>query len=295
MKKKIIIAFILLVVISALAWLVLSKDVFNLLTPSDLQKIENFSAIQTKVIEYYKTNNKLPATLDDLAGLPAKYDYEAQSATNFKLCTDFKTDVTQEVIDKAPIRVQYKQGYDCVVFNISGSVEITPTSAVVKIDAKLIALTNAITTTPTDGVTAGSINIKFDTTKSFFYKNDSDGNYLINFYATIGTTKTCNSTLNPTIGCCYSLNEISLGSQSGTLAAFNRLGFADYINPFPVGASDTFGDLPINFCFNGNKEFSGGISFTIPKDLINFTTTNKLLFKHINNNETSGVMEVGIN
>jgi hypothetical protein len=295
MKTKIIVAFILLVIISLGAWLVFSKDVFNLLSPSDLQKIENFNAIQTKIIEYYKINSKLPATLDDLSGLPAKYDYEIQSATNFRLCTDFKADVTQEVIDKAPIRVQYKQGYDCVVFNISGSVLVDPTSTVVIKDAKLLALTNVISATPTDGVTAGSINIKFDTTKSFFYKNDSDGNYLINFYTTIGTTKTCNSALNASTGCCYSLNDISLGSASGTPATFNRLGSADYINPFPVGATDTFGDLPINFCFNGNKEFSGGISFVIPKELISLGAVNKLQFKHINNGETSGVMEIGIN
>ena len=295
MKKKIIIAFILLVIISFGAWLIFSKDIFNLLTPSDLQKIENFNVIQTKVIEYYKENNKLPATLDDLTGLPAKYDYEIQSASNFRLCTNFKSDVTQEIIDKAPIRVQYKQGYDCVVFNISGSVETSPTSAVVKKDAKLIAQTNVLSVSPSDGVTAGSINIKFDTAKSFFYKNDSDGNYLINFYATVSTTKTCNSALNPSTGCCYSLNDISLGSQSGTLATFNRLGSADYINPFPVGATDTFGDLPINFCFNGNKEFSGGISFVVQKELITLGSANKLQFKHINNGETSGVMEVGIN
>ena len=295
MKKKIILAFIILVAISVLAWLVLSKDVFNLLTPSDLQKIENFSTIQTKIIDYYNVNKKLPETLEVLSGLPAKYDYEAQSITNFKLCTDFKADVTQEVIDKAPIRVQYKQGYDCVVFNISGSVLTDQETTVVKNDVKLIALTNALSATPSDGVTAGSINIKFDTTKSFFFNNDSDGNYLINFYATIGTTKTCNTTLNQATGCCYSLNDISLGSEAGTLATFNRLGGADYINPFPVGATDTFGDLPINFCFNGNKEFSGGISFVIPKELISLGAVNKLQFKHTNNGETSGVMEIGIN
>jgi hypothetical protein len=153
---------------------------------------------------------------------------------------------------------------------------------------------------PSEGVSAGSINIKFDATKSYFYRNDTDGNYFINLYTTIGTDKDCKTMLNPEKGCCYSLRDISLTSPTAAsgsaepLAVFNRLGSAEYINPFPQGSENTFGDLPVNFCFQGNKEFSGGISFSIPKGYINLQSTSKLEFKHTNNGETSGALNLSI-
>jgi hypothetical protein len=293
--KKVIIAFVILVIISIFAWLIFDKDIFHIKPLTDLQKIENFSTIRTKVVEYYQKSQKLPSTLDELTNLPAKYEYKIQSETNFKLCTTFDEDVTQEIITKASIRVDYKKGSNCITFNIADSILGTQNSKIIKSEVKLVKLPNTIAINPIEGVSAGSINIKFDSAKSLLFRNDTDGNYLLNLYTTISTEKECEVTLNPEKGCCYSLNEISLGSEIGIFAQYNKLGSSNYIIPFPQGAQDTFGDLPINFCFQDSKGFSGGINFSIPKELINLQTSSKLQFKNINNGETSQVLEITIN
>jgi hypothetical protein len=292
-KKNIVIASVAVIVLAIAAILIFPMDILKLNTASDLQTVKNFDTIQQKIIEYFKENKKLPEKLEDVSSLPANYEYQVQSDTNFKLCADFKENVSQEIIDKAPIRVDYQKGNSCVVFNIASEVQSDDTPSVIKKDAKLVKQDKTLSTEPSTGVSAGSINIKFDTSKSYFYKNDSDGNYFLNLFTTIGTDKTCTSTLNPEKGCCYSLNELSLSATGDKFAQFNRLGSQDYINPFPTGSEDTYGDLPINFCFQGNKEFSGGISFTIPKEMINSTST-ELQFKHTNNGETSGSMKITI-
>jgi hypothetical protein len=162
-------------------------------------------------------------------------------------------------------------------------------------DVALVAATNKISVSPVDGVTAGSINIKFDPAKSLYYKNDTDGNYLINLYATVSTDKVCAQSIKPEKGCCYSLNEVSLVSLAGTTGQYNRLGTPEYINPYPANSEVQFGDLPTNLCFSGTKEYSGGISFVLGKEMINTKTSNKLMFKHINNGATSGLLEITIN
>jgi hypothetical protein len=298
MKKKIIIGVVLLIVVSIIILLVSSLDVFKP-KATDLQIVKDFSTIQTKIIEFYQKSKRLPENLDELSDLPAKYEYLIQSETNFQLCAEFQADITEEVATTAPIRVDYKKGNSCVTFNIASAVQTDQTPTIVKKEAALVRQTKSITAEPSDGVSAGSINIKFDTAKSYFYKNDTDGNYFINFYTTIGTNKECKTMLNPEKGCCYSLNDVSLGSASSSTAeaipaVFNRLGSGDYINPFPVGAENTFGDLPVNFCFQGNKEFSGGLSFSLPNGLIDLNGTSKLEFKHTNNGETSGALGLTI-
>jgi hypothetical protein len=91
MKNKIILASILLVIFVLGLWAL----IYTFRPISDLEKIQNFSAIQTKVADFYKNNKKLPTTLGELSGLPAKYEYKIQSDTNFELCATFDDDVTQ--------------------------------------------------------------------------------------------------------------------------------------------------------------------------------------------------------
>lgn len=264
-------------------------------TARDLQTVTNFDAIQKDVVEYYKTNNKLPSSLSELATTSrlGNYEYQSQDGTIFKLCADFESDVSEEIIDKAPIRVNYKQGRDCVTFNIQDQVNADIKPTIVKKDAELVKVTKQITKSPSEGIKAGSITVNFDPAKSYFYKNNSDGNYFLNLFTTIGTDKECNSSLNPATGCCYTLSDTTLTSGSNS-ASYNRLGLDTYINPFPKNATDTYGDLPPNFCFNGGKQFSGGVSFIVPKEMVNSDGTAKMSLKHTNNGETSSEMTIEI-
>jgi hypothetical protein len=291
MKNKIILASILLVIFVIGLWAL----IYTFRPISDLEKIQNFSAIQTKIAEFYKNNKKLPTTLGELSGLPAKYEYKIQSDTNFELCATFDDDVTQEINDKAPIKVKFEKGDDCVVFNVADAAQTDPEGTVTQRDVALVAATNKISVSPVDGVSAGSINIKFDPAQTLYYKNDTDGNYFINFLATVSTDKNCTESIKPEKGCCYSLNEVSLTSLAGTSGGYNRLGTPEYINPYPANAENQYGDLPTNLCFSGIKEYTGRISFTLSKEMINTKTSNKLMFKHINNGATSGLLEVTIN
>jgi len=265
----------------------------------DLLIINNFEIIRKKINDYYEKNNSLPQSLDLLSDLPAKYDYVVQDSTNFKLCATFNEDITQEVLNKAAIRVNYKKGYDCIIFNISGSAQEQVNTTILKKGVKLTALQNTIKEDPAEGVVAGSTNIKFDTLNSTFYTNDSEDKYFLDLYATISTSKECNSSESPENGCCYTLDAIVLNhalTNSELTTSFNKLGAPDYIDPLSIGSLRNFEDIPVNYCFNGNQEISGGISFSIPKKMINLddTASNKFYFQHTTNGETSNKLEISI-
>jgi len=292
-NKKLIVAGLGLVLIVVVIIALINSPASK--TARDLQTVTNFDAIQKDIIEYYKTNNKLPGSLNELSTTSAsgKYTYQSQDGTIFKLCADFEADVSEEIIDKAPIRVNYKQGNDCVTFNIGDQVNTEVKPTIVKKEADLVLVNKQFSKNPDGGITAGSITINFDTSKSYFYKNNSDGNYFLNLFTTIGTDKECNSSLNPANGCCYTLADTTLSSGNNN-ASYNRLGLDTYINPFPKNATDTYGDLPPNFCFNGGKQFSGGVSFIVPKEMVSSDGTAKMTLKHTNNGETSGDMTIEI-
>lgn len=293
-NKKLLVAGVgLVLIIVAVVVIIINSPASK--TARDLQTVTNFDAIQKDVANYYKANNKLPTSLSELnsSSVLGAYDYQSQDGTIFKLCANFEADVSEEIIDKAPIRVNYKQGNDCVTFNIGDQVNTDLKPTIVKKEADLVKVNKSISKSSDGGITAGSITINFDTTKSYFYKNNSDGNYFLNLFTTIGTNKECNSSLNPATGCCYTLSDTTLTSGSNS-ASYNRLGLDTYINPFPKNATDTYGDLPPNFCFNGGKEFSGGVSFIIPKEMVNSDGSAKMTLKHTNNGETSGDMTIEI-
>ena len=266
MKKNYLITFVLVVVLVLTVLVILAvKRPLVEVQASDNVIIEDFSNIQNKIVAYYKTHNELPGSLDKLSDINTKYDYVTTEKTSFKLCSDFSSDITDDIKLNATIRVDFKKGYDCVVFNISNLVTPDGNSLVKGISVRKITPVKGTFKIDNTGITLDKIfTVKFDTTKSLISSVDNTKDLLVNLYTTVGTKNECNTTVT-TPECYYSLSELSLYATDGTKLAGNRLGSEEYISPFQDNAVSIFGDLPLSFYFQNSNSVSGGFSFILPK------------------------------
>ena len=157
MKKISAVTFVLFIVlvITVLVILAIKRPLIEV-QASDNVIIENFSNIQNKIVEYYKIHNELPGSLDKLPNNTNTYDYVTTGNTSFKLCSTFSSDITDDIKYNSSIRVDFKKGYDCIVFNISNLVtadgstlvkgvtvrKLTPIKGIFNIDNNGVVLNN---------------------------------------------------------------------------------------------------------------------------------------------------------
>jgi hypothetical protein len=123
MKKISVITFVLFIVlvITVLIILAIKRPLIEV-QASDNIIIENFGNIQNQIVEYYKIHKELPGSLDKLPNNTNIYDYITTGKTSYKLCSTFSSDITDDIKYNSTIRVDFKKGYDCIVFNISNLV-----------------------------------------------------------------------------------------------------------------------------------------------------------------------------
>lgn len=103
----------------------------------DNQRINHFMQIKYSADNYYRTNGKLPSTLDSLSDASAStkdpatkkvYEYALVTPTKYKLCAQFSTD-SDEIKKKYQNSYRYsyygndagkhKKGYDCIEYGVS--------------------------------------------------------------------------------------------------------------------------------------------------------------------------------
>jgi hypothetical protein len=260
-SKKVIsvITIILFIVIVLLSFLFLNNK------PTDITIIKDFAKIQIATDNYYRINKKLPVNLGILNITTAKiYEYKIAGDGIYKLCTEFSSDVSEDVNNMAGISVLYKKGYDCVVFNAKTNSNIQGIN-VPKIDYALEFLNSTFTILPAAGITQDKLQYIIDNTQSVFYKNNTTGDYLVNLFITIfGGEQCANQKVANNEQCCYRWNKISAISNNGIKITHNKLGANNYIVPFMINEKNNFGDLPVSFCLSGTKQISGGLSLIIP-------------------------------
>ena len=263
----------------------------------DAQVIENFSDIQNKIADYYKANKKLPDKLSDVKDLSfaeGGYEFQKSDETIYKLCSDFVADSPDFEDQTSSIVVSYKKGRDCVTFNISSMVPTVASSEslaeVQKANLATVArLDSATITSSTATLTTSRLNFTIDPTRSHFYSaNDTD--YLLNLYLTITPADSCSKTNK----CCYNLSSLTMSDYSGNLMTKNMFNTPSYINVSQLGEDNSFGDLPVNYCFSTNSGFTGGFGYFIPKTMLDSGSAASLQIKYNESGKETDPISIGV-
>lgn len=265
MKKNrvlpILVLLLLILVIGMSVVLKLQKD--NL--ERDIQTIKDFASLYEQIIEFKEKAGTLPEKLNGFNNFKDSYEYIATDNSIFKLCADFSYPTNQEVLKSVSLNVDYQAGHSCIAFNaldktiqvIKKTVPLSPVDAMINVNEQKS--------------TTGNITININSDKNIVNYDASAEEYIINLYTTLKASDSCIATGN----CCYKFEKVS-ASVKAVNAKYNRLGNADYVNPFAENATESFGDLPQNFCFNGSNEMSGGISFRFPENALTKTEFNTI-------------------
>ncbi len=105
----------------------------------DKTRLNDFQEIKYRIDNYYRDNQKLPRTLDELGGTvnsnsidpesKQKYSYSIKSNSGYQLCTTFSTDSVETGYDEYRYYAledrSHKKGYDCIEYKIEAYL-ITP-------------------------------------------------------------------------------------------------------------------------------------------------------------------------
>jgi len=99
----------------------------------DNNRLQAFESIKYQIENYYKTNNKLPASLGEMSSNVSTQDPETKTSFDYKiippysyqLCTIFSTDNSKTVTNynnygsDSALDKTHKKGYDCVALKLS--------------------------------------------------------------------------------------------------------------------------------------------------------------------------------
>ncbi len=126
----------------------------------DETRLQHFSTIQPAIEEYYRTNSRLPRSLDDLKTIvlprdpqtQKDYEYKPQGPSSYELCADFSTD-SKDNPDYSPTyrypAVYHTKGHACIPYQVPDYVNAKP--APVTIMTNPPAATDSMSITPYPG------------------------------------------------------------------------------------------------------------------------------------------------
>lgn len=95
----------------------------------DTQRIQNLSSIENAVGDFFKSHERLPSDLDELAGWASfrlsiddpitgrRYDYEVLAEKEYRLCAVFE--VSEDEFSPRALRWDHGAGHDCFGLNVT--------------------------------------------------------------------------------------------------------------------------------------------------------------------------------